>query len=170
MKLKHCEDEMSREEKKVLLVGFIFVAGIVLLNVVTGKLRCNPKPEETRHEPTASTPDVSSRQSAPSIGFTIIEDDVYDTPLKTQIMKRVVLKQTATRLQILALLDSIFSAEERRTGFKYNTHPTHIYVYLYYSMRDYKVSGGNWIAMKEKSDNSTPFTTEDNEKMKMLRK
>ena len=52
---------MSREEKKVLLVGFIFVAGIVLLNVVTGKLRCNPKPEETRHEPTASTPDVSSQ-------------------------------------------------------------------------------------------------------------
>jgi hypothetical protein len=81
------------------------------------------------------------------VSFTVLKEDIFDGPGKTQIKQILLVEPDISRADLRALLNSRFKEANRRRGFKYHTHPTVIAIYTY-SSREHADSGmGQWIGM-----------------------
>lgn len=89
-----------------------------------------------------------------------VENKVYDIPVKSQIVIRLVLKDSITRQNISEILEKEFRWEKDRS-MKYNNPATHIFIYLYADSTDWKKNGGAWLGMKSRianEDNPVQFS------------
>lgn len=88
--------------------------------------------------------------------YNVIEDKVYDIPIKSQVSLRVELKDSAaTKQQIIDLIQSL-SAEQKDRSMKYHNTPTHVFIYVYNSQSEYEINSGSWIAMYQKIGTDDP--------------
>jgi hypothetical protein len=89
--------------------------------------------------------------------FKVINEDVHDVPLKTQVEQRIFVKDHIKPNNLNALLKEQYKKIENRRGFKYHNKPTSVYIYLFDSRDAAKAKGRtDWVAalMKSSADNS----------------
>ena len=84
----------------------------------------------------------------PLLTHTILKDDVYDVPAKTQVQLDVLITDTAiTKQNVEKLLLHLYYKTKVRTGFEYHTNPTNIYIYAYASKEKAESGMAQWIGM-----------------------
>ena len=81
--------------------------------------------------------------------YKILEHDIYEIPIKSQISTRILLTDSVTKNNVLYLLNSFYGLDSVKT-MKYHDTPTHIFIYVYKDSLDLKNGGENWIGMKSR--------------------
>lgn len=95
-----------------------------------------------------------SRQAGPSIQYTVINDEVDESPGKTQVAMDLLVPQDASEVALREVLLFLYDEARQRTGFQYHSEPTIIGIYAYPS-REHAASGmGQWSAMLIKTPRS----------------
>lgn len=99
-----------------------------------------------------------------SLEYSVLNEKVEDVPLKTQVMLEVLITDTTiTKQKISELLNSLFNQAIKRTGFKYHSNPTNIYIYAYTSKEKAESVMAQWIGMISKSYDEINPTIDFNE-------
>lgn len=96
--------------------------------------------------------------------YTILNEDVYDAPVKTQVTLSVLVSGEISETGLKNLLNQLYSSTKARKGFKYHDSPTSIYIYAYTSKERAESGMAQWIAMLQKADAETKPTTNINER------
>jgi len=91
---------------------------------------------------------------------TILKDEVYDVPIKTQVQLDVLIEDTGiSEKKIQDLLNHLFIKTIKRTGFKYHNNPTNVYIYAYTTKEKAESQTGQWVGMISKNyDDKKPQT------------
>ncbi len=90
------------------------------------------------------------------LNYTVLKDEVYDAPIKTQVDLEILINDTLYSEQnIRDILSFLYGKVKKRTGFKHHTHPTSIYIYAYSTMEKAKSGWGLWVGMISKSHNES---------------
>ncbi len=98
---------------------------------------------------------VSNQEQVTSSGtiplkYKILKSDKIDVPLKTQVALTIVLTDEATKINkqsISKLLSNLYNEIKNRTGFKYHTHPTNVYVWAFTTKDKANAGMGQWVGM-----------------------
>jgi hypothetical protein len=94
----------------------------------------------------------NSTQTKSILKHTILKNEVNDIPIKTQVQLDVLITDTAiTKQKVSDLLTFLYDKTAKRTGFKYHTNPTNIYIYAYTSKEKAESGMAQWIGMISKS-------------------
>jgi hypothetical protein len=101
--------------------------------------------------------------------YSILEDKVSDTEIKTQVkIKLLITGKNMTEQRIRELLTDLYQKTIKRTGFKYSTHPTNVFIYAFTS-KEKSESGTQWIGMIAKTySQSNPTISISDTQMKSL--
>lgn len=79
--------------------------------------------------------------------YLILKEKVSDTQIKTQVELRILITDTnITEQRIRELLTYLYTISINRTGFKYSSNPTNVFIYAYTSKEKFE-SGFQWIGM-----------------------
>ncbi|MEZ5017359.1 MAG: hypothetical protein R2800_09930 [Flavipsychrobacter sp.] len=84
---------------------------------------------------------------------TIAYNNVYDVPVKTQLEQRVVVPACISNEDLTRLLNGLYEAAKKTDGYKYSTHPTHVYIYVHEAGVDWRADGYDWLGMVSMIDN-----------------
>ena len=84
--------------------------------------------------------------------YSVLNEDVYDAPIKTQIILNILVSGKISEPGLIALLNQLYFSIKARKEFKYHDSPTHIYIYAFTSKERAESGMGQWIAMLEKND------------------
>ncbi len=88
--------------------------------------------------------------------YSILKEDISDTPLKIQVTLKVLIEDNKIDEQkIKNLLNYLYEKTINRSGFKHQDHPTNIYIYAYTSKDKAESGKGQWIGMISKSFDET---------------
>ena len=91
-------------------------------------------------------------KKAELLKYSILKDEVYDAPIKTQVQLDILIEDTQINEQkIRDLLNYLYNKAIMRTGFKYHNNPTNVYIYVYTSKEKATSGMGQWIGMISKS-------------------
>ena len=84
--------------------------------------------------------------------YTLLKDDISDTPLKTEILTDIVLeeKENITEKKLEILLITLYKERKNRTGFKYHKNPNTVAIYAYSTKEKANSGMGQWVAMISK--------------------
>lgn len=100
--------------------------------------------------------DSNSNNRRTLLKHTILKDQESDTPIKTQVQLDVLISDTAiNETKVRELLSSLYEKTITRTGFKYHTNPTNIFIYAYTTKQKAESGMGQWIGMISKSYSET---------------
>lgn len=78
----------------------------------------------------------------------IVSEQIEDIPLKSQIVQHVLIQeQSYGESDILVLLKELFDRAKNRTGFKYRSRASNIYIYAYTSHEKAVSAGAQWVGM-----------------------
>ncbi len=84
--------------------------------------------------------------------YEIIQEEIFDVPLKTKVILKILLKEkNVTEQKIKNLLNYLYNKTIKRSGFKHHRHPTNIYIYIYTSKYKAESGKGQWIGMIAKN-------------------
>lgn len=150
------EKAATRRAGRRKVLSWLTVVSLALLCIIafaarTGKQETQQTAERTSHpirEPVRSA-GKPARDVAGNVGlsFVVMNEDVYDAPVKTQVTSNVLVSGQVSRSALETLLRTLYSSTRKRRGFKFHESPTHIFIYAYTS-REHAESGmGQWIAM-----------------------
>lgn len=107
-----------------------------------------PTPTSSPTPLPASTPKPIATPS-PSVTvpkYTVLNDDVSDTPIKTQVTLDILVSGEITKDGLRTLLTDLYTKAQQRSGFKYHGSPTHIVIFAYTSREQAESGMGLWIA------------------------
>jgi hypothetical protein len=93
--------------------------------------------------------------SSNRLDFNVIENTVYDAPVKSQVVLRLELKSAYTVAQLKELCESMVRISSEKE-MKYHPLPTHVWIYIYKSKADFLKDGSSWIAMYQKPGSDKP--------------
>lgn len=79
----------------------------------------------------------------------IVENQKYDAPAKSQILLRIVLKDSVTKQNVERLLQKHFEWS-MQTDMKHHNPPSHIFIYVYNDSTDWKRNGLAWVGMQKR--------------------
>ena len=163
-------------KKKGCLVAFgivfIIIVAVVAIALVSEEEKESTKTEtETQKE----TKEIQTETERPSsIARTeeevtipthiILKEDVYDSPIKTQVTVEALVSGEISAPGLRILLNQLYSSTKAKKGFKYHDSPTSIYIYAYTSKERAESGMGQWIAMLQKADAETSPTISINER------
>ncbi len=113
--------------------------------------------QPTERQPTPDPPrarEVAPR--APSgrtarLDYTVLDEETYDAPIKTQVTLKVLVPAKASRVDLEALLGTLYSSIAARRGYKYHDAPTSVWIYAYTSREFAEAGLRHWIAMLSKA-------------------
>ncbi|ESZ20010.1 hypothetical protein [Mesorhizobium sp. L2C084A000] len=88
-------------------------------------------------------------------GFSLVNEEIYDVPAKTQIEQHVVAQGVPTKSELETEILKRFRAAKKRSGFRHHNSPTNIYIYVYGSEEQARAEQGLWIAMLAKNYHDT---------------
>ncbi|HEY3294051.1 MAG TPA: hypothetical protein VGL38_01290 [bacterium] len=91
--------------------------------------------------------DKTQVSGVPVLKHKILRDEVYDSPLKTQITQDVLVLDDITESKLETLLFDLYVDAKERCGFKHASHPNRIYIYAYVSEEHARSGMGQWIGM-----------------------
>ena len=95
-------------------------------------------------------------ESKDGLKYTILEKNIYDIPLKSQILLRIELTDSVyTKAQVIAFCERLAEVASS-TEMKYHPVPTHVWIYIYKSKADCQKDGSSWIAMYGKAGSDKP--------------
>lgn len=129
---------------------------IVSIMSVVGQACSQPQSETSaKEEPKVQSPsDVAQLSSEQQLGgppsnvsYTVVDETVYDKPIKTQIEQHLLASGVPTSTQLEAELLRRYRAARERRGFRYHNPPTNIYIYIYGSKEQARARQGLWIGM-----------------------
>ncbi len=83
--------------------------------------------------------------------YSVLNEDVYDIPLKTQVELDILVSGEISETGLRALLNKLYTSTKMKKGFKYHTSPTNIYIYAFTSKERFESGMGQWIAMLQQS-------------------
>lgn len=83
-------------------------------------------------------------------GYTVIDEDVVDTPLKTHVAIDILVSGDITEKSLKMLLNKLYTSVGRRT-FHYHKFPTNIYINAYTSYQSYQSKEDGWVGKLSKS-------------------
>lgn len=108
-----------------------------------------------------SLKEATTVEAVPLPDHQIVEEDIDDTPLKTQIEQHILVSGEINEGNLKALLKQQFGLVMNRRGFQYHDVPTSVYLYVYETKEQAKAGQGLWLAMLQMSprDNSKPEIT-----------
>jgi len=93
--------------------------------------------------------------------YDVVDRDIYDAPIKTQIELHAVVSGTISELGLDLLLQKLYDEANATRGFKYyGGKPTHVFIYLYTSRDHFKSGMGQWIAMLSKVGENSRIDTQ----------
>jgi len=125
-------------------LSFLLCVLLLMLMIISCEQREVPK-TETKKTETSTTSLEEPKIEMPE--YSILNEDVYDTPGKTQVTLNVLVSGKISKTGLTNLLNQLYSKTQDRSGFKYHSHPTHIGIYAYTS-KEYAQAGlGQWVAM-----------------------
>ncbi len=85
------------------------------------------------------------------LDYRILEETIFDKPVKTQIQLDVMLQsKNASETEIRDLLKYLYDQTRSRSGFKYHNNPTNIYIYVYGTKEKANAEMGQWVGMVAK--------------------
>lgn len=90
--------------------------------------------------------------------YEVLKDEIYDAPVKTQVHLDILIhEKSISENKILDLLTFLYDETISRSGFKYHTNPTNIFIYAYSSKEKAESGMGQWVGMISKSyDDTSP--------------
>jgi len=89
--------------------------------------------------------------------YSVIEEDISDTPLKTQVSMNILLEdiENVTEEKLEILLNYLYNQQISRKGFKHHDHPNTILIYAYVTKEKSDAGMGQWVAMISKMYDDT---------------
>ena len=110
--------------------------------------------------------------NAGDVSYTIVDENIYDKPIKTQIEQNFVVSGVPTKHELEAEILKRYRATLARRGFRYHNPATNIYIYVYGTVQQARAGQGLWIGMISKgfSDKEEPRVLIDEERLAGLSK
>lgn len=134
---------------KTIQFTFFLVIGLILTNCTRNNK--TERPLTFTKPPPALINFTHNSKTESLLNHTILKEEVYDAPIKTQVALKILISDTAiTKQKVRELLTSLYDKTIKRTGFKYHSNPTNIFIYVYTS-KEKAESGDLWIGMIWKS-------------------
>lgn len=136
-----------------------------------------PAPSPTAVPPTAALGPTATAvpnpppqpQKATVPQYILLNEEIYDAPIKTQVISNILVSGEITDQGLRELLKQLYDSIGQRKGFKYHPSPTAIYVYAFTSKERAESGMGQWIAMLEKSHAATsPGITINNSQLALV--
>lgn len=90
--------------------------------------------------------------------YEILKNDITDVPLKTQVALTIVLTDETTKINketVSKLLANLYKRAKSRSGFKYHTHPTNVYIWAFTTKDKANAGMGQWVGMISDAANET---------------
>ncbi len=95
----------------------------------------------------------SSTRNSPLPKYTILDEDIYDTPIKVQVEIDLLVSKDITQEELTVLLKHLYEKNRQRGGFKYHKYPTHFAIRAYTSKEHADSGMGQWVGMLSKIQN-----------------
>lgn len=107
---------------------------------------------------------------AAGVTYTIVDENIYDKPIKTQIEQHIVVSGVPTKAELEAEILKRYRAATARRGFRYYNPATNIYIYVYGTEQQARAGQGLWIGMIAKgfSDKGEPRVLINEERLAAL--
>lgn len=147
--------EISKKKQKRQIIsgcGCVFillVVGVIIAAFVASDKDSRPRSPST---PTSRSAVPAPKKTAvPMPKYEVVDRDIYDAPIKTQIVMHAVVSGTVTETGLRQLLQKLYAEAQATRGFKHHGgKPTHVAIYLYTSLQHFKSGMGQWIGMLSK--------------------
>lgn len=112
-------------------------------------------------------PDIASDQGDKI--FSLVDEVIYDAPIKAQITQHIVVSSIPTPSQIERELLRRYSDAKYRRGFRHHVRPTNIFLYIYGSDQQAREEH-LWLAMLAKGplERQGPRVIVDNDRLAAL--
>ena len=104
---------------------------------------------EVKQKAEKASPDQAAR-----VSYTIIDEDIIDAPIKTQIEQHVLASGVPTEDGLRLQLQRLYDEAKARRGFRHHASPTNIFIYVYGSPEQASAKQGLWIGMVAKGFNN----------------
>lgn len=164
--------EISKKEQKSHIstrTGFLIII-LVVASIITAYISSD---QEDGSRPVSSAPTTQSKQKTPTSfvpaqtkpiaslpTYDVVDSDIYDAPIKTQITFQAVVSGTITEQGLKQLLEKLYDEANATRGLTYHGgKPTHVFIYLYTSRDHFKSGMGQWIAMLSKIGDDSRIDT-----------
>jgi hypothetical protein len=85
----------------------------------------------------------------PTVNYEVVENKKYDVPAKSQISKRIVLKDSVSKDQIKEILNYEFG-KCLNTRMEFHNPPSHIFIYVYSPTIDWQKNSAAWEASMQR--------------------
>lgn len=125
-------------------VSWLSAVLIILLGYGCGR-------EESQQARTPDSPEqsVTSRDplSESSITYSMVDEKISDTPIKTQIEQHIVASGLPTKAVLEAEILKRYRLAKARRGFRYHNPATNVYIYVYGTKEQAIAGQGLWIGM-----------------------
>ena len=102
---------------------------------------------------------VAVASAAGDVKYKLVNETIYDKPIKTQIEQHFVASGVPTERELRAAILERYEAAKNRRGFRYHDAATNIYIYVYGSQEQALAGQGLWIGMIAKG-HSDPHARE----------
>lgn len=113
---------------------------------------------------------TTAAESARDLTYTLLNEEIYDKPIKTQIEQHIVVSGVPSKRNLEAEILKRYRAALNRRGFRYHNPATNIYIYVYGSEEQARAGQGLWIGMLAKSfsDKDVPQVLVNEERLAAL--
>ena len=107
---------------------------------------------------------------AGDVTYTLIDEKIYDQPIKTQIEQHIVVSGVPSKANLEAEISERYRTALARRGFRYHNPPTNIYIYVFGSEEQARAGQGLWVGMlaKSYSDKGIPQVLVNEERLGAL--
>lgn len=89
----------------------------------------------------------SQEGGSPLPEYSVVDEKVSDTPLKTQIEQHIIASGTFTKAELEAEILRRYREAKSRSGFRHHRTPTNVYIYAYGTEDQARAGMGLWIGM-----------------------
>ena len=102
-------------------------------------------------QPASEAAVVFDSSNSATRGYTLLDEDLDETPGKTQVTMNILVPESATDQELTELLNQLLQDASQRTSFQYHEHPTVVGIYAYASREHAAAGMGQWEAMVSKT-------------------
>ena len=90
---------------------------------------------------------VATSATAERVKYTIVDEKIYDIPIKTQIEQHIVVSGIPTKEELEIALQKFYSTAIARRGFRYHDRATNVYIYIYGTRQQAEAGQALWVGM-----------------------
>ncbi len=107
---------------------------------------------------------------AAGVTYTVVDEKIFDKPIKTQIVQHIVVSGVPTKAELETEILKRYRAARARRGFRHYNPATNIFIYFYGTEQQARAGQGLWIGMIAKgfSDKGEPRVLINEERLAAL--